>query len=648
MGDETQDRFEHASGQRQFNQACADHALGAAIAECQQSIPTANPRALRAALQDLLGSETLLAQPLRHLIDLPEFCQIKEERSKLIKSTRRDSLLNELARFYQPQILSRISLVLDGYLGLEPPIRPYQRPKDPQESATKSPPEEQAHNNLKPQITSREQDRHSKSDKENSDARQNTASTYLQKGLTAIQQRAYRQAVHWLSKCIAEESDHAEAYLQRGKTYVNLNEYGSAMSDFNNAARLLPGYSETYVQRGILNQLIGKDKEAQTDWGKASKLGNRQADHWLQQFKAHQTNKKENESDTRSPNNSSKQAAPRAQELFRHGSNALQKCNYVEADHLLTLCLSADPGYAQAYLERGKARTSLSQDGSALSDFDSAIRLNPNDGEGYAHRGILYAKLGENSKAKNDLITALRLGHPQAGEWLTQQQQRLTQVHLKHGTEAAERGQHAQACQSFRLAIETDPNNISAYLQGSLSLRQTSQHEEAIDWLDRCIRLNPDSVDAYIQRGQINLDMNKPIKALQDLDIAIRIKPDYAEAYMNRALAQLALNHLSAAKSDLLKASSLGLPDAARLHTEISRNSPKKSASNNNQHIDKDNRSCNLQPNKILTRAIASAACIFAIWAVYDSIANQRWARLCVGIGTGASYLIRDRSRHRR
>ncbi len=42
----------------------------------------------------------------------------------------------------------------------------------------------------------------------------------------------------------------------------------------------------------------------------------------------------------------------------------------------------------------------------ALSDYNQAIRINPNFALAYANRGILYAILGQSEKAKIDLQQA--------------------------------------------------------------------------------------------------------------------------------------------------------------------------------------------------------------------------------------------------
>ena len=73
--------------------------------------------------------------------------------------------------------------------------------------------------------------------------------------------------------------------------------------------------------------------------------------------------------------------------------NAIQE--YDEAIHL-------DPGYADAYYNRGYACDKRCEYERAIQDFDQAIRLEPNEAVAYNDRGIAYHYLGEYQRAIQD------------------------------------------------------------------------------------------------------------------------------------------------------------------------------------------------------------------------------------------------------
>ncbi len=50
----------------------------------------------------------------------------------------------------------------------------------------------------------------------------------------------------------------------------------------------------------------------------------------------------------------------------------------------------------------------------ALNDFNSYIKLNPNDNKGYYFRGQIYCYYGDKEKGCNDLHQASKLGSKKA------------------------------------------------------------------------------------------------------------------------------------------------------------------------------------------------------------------------------------------
>ena len=70
---------------------------------------------------------------------------------------------------------------------------------------------------------------------------------------------------------------------------------------------------------------------------------------------------------------------------------------------------------AETYFTWGHTKYDLGDYKGAIADFDTAIRLNPDDATAYYNRGIAKARLNRISEAKRDVQTALRLAK-QAGD----------------------------------------------------------------------------------------------------------------------------------------------------------------------------------------------------------------------------------------
>ncbi len=68
-----------------------------------------------------------------------------------------------------------------------------------------------------------------------------------------------------------------------------------------------------------------------------------------------------------------------------------------------------NPQLVEAYVNRGWAYDELGDYPQAISDYNQVIRLNPKDAEAYGNRGLAYGKLGDISQALADLRQAADL-----------------------------------------------------------------------------------------------------------------------------------------------------------------------------------------------------------------------------------------------
>lgn len=71
--------------------------------------------------------------------------------------------------------------------------------------------------------------------------------------------------------------------------------------------------------------------------------------------------------------------------------------------------LRLKPGFAPAYFGRGNAYDALARYDQAIGSFDAALRLSPGYTAAYANRGIVYAKRGDQARAIADFKRALIL-----------------------------------------------------------------------------------------------------------------------------------------------------------------------------------------------------------------------------------------------
>lgn len=83
-----------------------------------------------------------------------------------------------------------------------------------------------------------------------------------------------------------------------------------------------------------------------------------------------------------------------------------------EALNALNRIVAAWPEHTEALLARAELETELEMHMPARADYDTLIRLHPDDGDLYVERARTLLQLGEKQAARRDLDEALRLGVP--------------------------------------------------------------------------------------------------------------------------------------------------------------------------------------------------------------------------------------------
>ena len=133
------------------------------------------------------------------------------------------------------------------------------------------------------------------------------------------------------------------------------------------------------------------------------------------------------------------------------------------------------PSYAEAYNNRGVAKSGLGQHKAAIEDYDAALRLKPDYAEAYNNRG----------NAKNGL------------------------------------GQHKAAIEDYDAALRLKPDLAGAYNNRGIAKNGLGQHKAAIEDYDAALRLKLDLAEAYNNRGIANTRLGRRDEARRDLQKAL-------------------------------------------------------------------------------------------------------------------------------
>lgn len=188
-------------------------------------------------------------------------------------------------------------------------------------------------------------------------------------------------------------------------------------------------------------------------------------------------------------------------DAFDKGVKLLQSESYKKAVESFTDILDKatdDRIKKFCYIYRGFSYNGLLEFQKAISDFDKAIELDPNDLASYTDRGKTKIYLKNLDEAKKDF------------EYI------LTKDSVGNQGQAA------------------------LYYLGKIYYQQ-GQYEQSIKYYDKLIILTPKDAELYFNRAVAKGMIMDIIDSIKDYDKAIELKPDYKEAYANRGVAKINL-----------------------------------------------------------------------------------------------------------
>ncbi len=192
-----------------------------------------------------------------------------------------------------------------------------------------------------------------------------------------------------------------------------------------------------------------------------------------------------------------------------------QQGNAGKAIEYYNLGINADPGFMDAYLDRGRAFQQQNQPDKALADFSHIIRFGSQKHKAYLNRGMLLFSAYHNpDSALTDLARAIRLR----------------------------------------------PDYVQAYINSGVIYEKTGRPDQALAIYSRGLDHVPDNPYLYRYRGVVGFSGNDLAAAEADLTMAIRLKEDYGEAWFLRSKLKLEQQEYGQALEDALKARALNYP----------------------------------------------------------------------------------------
>jgi len=228
-------------------------------------------------------------------------------------------------------------------------------------------------------------------------------------GLAYYKSGNFRQALLDYNKAIDIKPGYLEAYINRGIVYDDTGNFTQALSDDNKAIQINPQVSESYFNRGLSFSKQGNLNQAISDFTKAIELNPDYAEGYINRGSIYEI--QGNLTQALSNYNKAIQlyppvALPTDNDIWLGRINTISIGNVLKSNYT---------SYADAYYNRGCVYDKQGNLTGALSDYNTAIEINPDYANAYNNRGYIYSRQGNFSQAISDFNKAIGINPNVAG-----------------------------------------------------------------------------------------------------------------------------------------------------------------------------------------------------------------------------------------
>ncbi|HOY39897.1 MAG: tetratricopeptide repeat protein [Bacteroidales bacterium] len=177
------------------------------------------------------------------------------------------------------------------------------------------------------------------------------------------------------------------------------------------------------------------------------------------------------------------------------------------------------PYISRAYGNRGHAYFELADYRTAISDFNNAVRIKPDDAKSYFNLGASYLKLKEYEQAISSFDSAAKY---EPKQMIIYENRAIARFNLKD---------YEGTIRDCRYAISLDSTVTDLFNLRGVSRYYIKDFKGAEEDFSKCIRLNPQYGEAYKNRGYLYQEMQRLSEACSDWNHALEYGfPEVQEA----------------------------------------------------------------------------------------------------------------------
>ena len=251
-------------------------------------------------------------------------------------------------------------------------------------------------------------------------------------------------------------------------------------------------------------------------------------------------------------------------EKFKKEKNYKKYAEYklhVISDVSKAIELNYLPGYylrGVAKLEYGEALNDSSYIRSAITDFDTAIKIDTDYFrassnriykykffEIFTKRAASFEALGDFEKALSDYNSALEAA---PGNY---------DLYINRGVIKSDMGDFEAALVDFDRAVQNLPNNVSAFSNRALANAKLGNLQPALEDYDKALSIDNRNYSAYSGRAAVKYKLHKISGAIDDLSVVLHHEPENIPALNTRGTYYLDLQLIENACRDFSVAAKL-------------------------------------------------------------------------------------------
>ena len=160
----------------------------------------------------------------------------------------------------------------------------------------------------------------------------------------------------------------------------------------------------------------------------------------------------------------------------------------------------------------------------ALEDYDSALKIQPDDAEVLVNKGSTYNDIKNYVLALATLEKAIQI-NPDIPEAWSNKGIALNNLNL-----------YQESINAYNVAIKLAPSYYEAWSNKSVPLNKLKRFVEASGACDRALSIKPDYAEAHYNKGNVLNELKRHDEAIAHYDKALSLKPDYAEGWSNKGV----------------------------------------------------------------------------------------------------------------